>query len=149
MGNNINFEKINKNIPILIWIDKKVKNNENKKYMNYIKKNFKFQSFCFETVNKSYENLKKLEFIQTYIICSGKSYIELIDYFKKNINEFMISPKVIIFTSNKKKFYEINAENKDLSLDDPFYNWGGVTDKFSGIVKFLKMKKCTILLILY
>ena len=142
MGNkNIKLEQLDKNLPVLIWIDKKVNNKEYSEYIKYIKEDLKFQVFGFNSVKKSYEYLKKLEFIDTYIICSGKKYIKLVEILKKNINELMICPKIIIFTLNKKKYYKRNLDNKELSLDDPFYNWGGVEDKFKDIIKFLKNEK--------
>ena len=142
MGNKNNkLEKLDNNLPVLIWIDKKVNNKENSEYIKYIKKDLKFQVFGFNSVKKSYEKLKKLEFIDTYIICSGKKYIKLVEMLKKNINELMICPKIIIFTLNKKKYYKRNLDSKELSLDDPFYNWGGVEDKFKDIIQFLKNEK--------
>ena len=140
-NNNINKEKLDKEKPILIWIDKKVNNEENTNYIKYIQSDLNFQVFGFDSVKKSYENLKKLEFIDTYIICSGKKYIKLVEMLKKNINELMICPKIIVFTLNKEKYYKRNFDNKDLSLDDPFYNLGGVEDQFIDIIKFLKKEK--------
>lgn len=140
-NNNINKEKLDKEKPILIWIDKKVNNEENTNYIKYIQSDLNFQVFGFDSVKKSYENLKKLEFIDTYIICSGKKYIKLVEMLKKNINELMICPKIIVFTLNKEKYYKRNFDNKDLSLDDPFYNLGGVEDQFLDIITFLKKEK--------
>ena len=140
-NNNINKETSEEKSPVLIWIDKKVNNEENTNYIKYIQNDLNFQVFGFDSVKKSYEKLKKLEFIDTYIICSGKKYIKLVEMLKKNINELMICPKIIVFTLNKEKYYKRNFDNKDLSLDDPFYNLGGVEDQFIDIIKFLKKEK--------
>jgi len=129
------------NTPIIVWIDKKVNNKANKKYKNYITKNIKYRIFSFDSVTIAIDLLKKIEFIKTYIICSGLAYLEYIQLFKKNLNEFMISPQTIIFTSNKQAYIDRNFDNKDLYLEDPFYNWGGVEDKFKEIIKFLKNEK--------
>lgn len=141
MGNNNNNKKTSEEKPVLIWIDKKVNNEENTNYIKYIQSDLNFQVFGFDSVKKSYEKIKKLEFIDTYIICSGKKYIKLVEMLKKNINELMICPKIIVFTLNKEKYYKRNFDNKDLSLDDPFYNLGGVEDQFIDIIKFLKKEK--------
>ena len=144
MGNkstNIDIKTLNKKVPVLIWIDQNVNNKENKSYRDYIIKNLKYQIFCFTSVNKAIENLKKIEFIQIFIICSGKAYIEFIQIFKENINDFMICPKIIIFTSNKQKYIEKNKNDEKLCLDHPFYNFGGVENQFKEIIKFLKNEK--------
>ena len=140
-NNNSNKETSEEKKHVLIWIDKKVNNEENTNYIKYIQSDLNFQVFGFDSVKKSYEKLKKLEFIDTYIICSGKKYIKLVEMLKKNINELMICPKIIVFTLNKEKYYKRNFDNKDLSLDDPFYNLGGVEDQFIDIIKFLKKEK--------
>ena len=139
--NNIDTKTLDRNIPILIWIDQKVKNKENQKYRNYIIKNFKYKFYGFTDVTKAIANLKKIEFIKTYIICSGKAYIKFIQLFKQSINEFMICPQIIIFTNNKEEYIKRNINDKMLFLNDPFYDLGGVEDKFKEIIKFLKDEK--------
>ena len=53
----------------------------------------------------------------------------------------MICPKIVIFTSNKESYIERNVCDEKLCLNHPFYNWGGVENKFSEIIKFLKNEK--------
>ena len=141
MGNIIDTKTLKKDIPNLIWIDKNVNNEENMSYKNYIIKEFKYNIFTFTSATQAIENLKKIEFFKTFIICSGKKYINFIKLFKENINEFMICPKIIIFTRNKNDYLERNKNDENLFLDHPFYNWGGVEDKFEEIIKFLKNEK--------
>ena len=126
------------NIPILIWIDKNVNNNENKEYKEKIINNLNYDIKSFDSVLEAFDYLKKIEFVKTYIICSGKAYIEFIKEFTENINEFMICPKIIIFTSDKKKYLEMNQNNNDLFLNHSFYNSGGIEDTYEEIEKFLK-----------
>ena len=124
--------------PILIWIDKNVNNNENKEYKEKIINNLNYDIKSFDSVSKAIDFLKKIEFIKTYIICSGKAYIIFIKKFIENINKFMICPKIIIFTSDKKKYLEMNQNNNDLFLNHSFYNSGGIEDTYEEIEKFLK-----------
>ena len=124
--------------PILIWIDKNVNNNENKEYKEKIINNLNYKIYSFDSVSKAIDFLKKIEFIKTYIICSGKAYIIFIKKFIENINKFMICPKIIIFTSDKKKYLEMNQNNNDLFLNHSFYNSGGIEDIYEEIEKFLK-----------
>ena len=126
------------NIPILIWIDKNVNNNENKEYKEKIINNLNYDIKSFDSVSKAIDFLKKIEFIKTYIICSGKAYIIFIKKFIENINKFMICPKIIIFTSDKKKYLEMNQNNHNLLLNHSFYNSGGIEDTYEEIEKFLK-----------
>ena len=141
MGNIIDTKTLKKDIPNLIWIDKNVNNEENMSYKNYIIKEFKYNIFTFTSATQAIENLKKIEFFKTFIICSGKKYINFIKLFKETINEFMICPKIIIFTRNKNDYLERNKNDENLFLGHPFYNWGGVEDKFEEIIKFLKNEK--------
>ena len=124
----------------MIWIDKNVDNNENKKYKEKMINNFKYKFYGFDSVSKAIDTLKKIEFVETYIICSGKAYIKFIKKFIENINEFMICPKIIIFTSDKKKYLEMNQNNNDLFLNHSFYNSGGIEDNYEEIEKLLKNK---------
>ena len=139
--NNIDTKTLDRKFPILVWIDQNVNNKENSRYKNMITKEFKYKIFVFTSVTQAIENLKKIEFIQTFIICSGKSYIKFIKLFKENINDFMICPKIIIFTRNKNDYIKRNKNDENLFLDHPFYNWGGVENKFKEIIKFLKNEK--------
>ena len=69
----------------LIWIDALVNNSENTDYKNRIQKNMSVKFSCFENVQESLEYLKKLKFVPTYIITSGRLYPEFIKEFKSNI----------------------------------------------------------------
>ena len=72
--------------PILIWIDKNVNNNENKEYKEKIINNLNYKIYSFDSVSKAIDALKIIEFVETYIICSGKAYIKFIKKFIENIN---------------------------------------------------------------
>ena len=82
--------------------------------------------------------MKKVKFNKIFIICSGLEYIRFIEKFKNDINDYMICPKIIIFTRNKNKFLNINSNNKELYIGDEFYNKGGVEDKYIEVEKFIK-----------
>ena len=123
MGNKdtiIDNKTLNRQYAILVWIDRNVNNKENMHYRNLIVKEFNYQIFGFTSVTKAIENLKKIEFIKTFIIFSGKEYIEFIKLFKENINEFMICPKIIIFTRNKNEYIKRNINDEKLCLDSSF-----------------------------
>ena len=100
----------------LIWIDQNVNNEENQGYQKEIKKLMKVNLSCFTEVSKAIEYLKKLEFVRTYIICSGRLYIDFIIEFKSNINDLMICPKIIIFCGDKIAYLKRNKD-KSISCD--------------------------------
>jgi len=125
----------------LVWIDSKINNKENQKYKDEIKKIMKVKFSCFEKVNEGIKYLKTIEFIPTYILCSGRLYPEFIIEFKNKINEFSICPKIIIFCFNKQLFLENNKNNLDLYINHKFYNSGGVQNKFEDVRDYLLKKE--------
>ena len=49
------------------------------------------------------------------------------------------APKIIVFTSNKTKFYEKNKAYE--KYIEAFYKYGGIATKFSEVKTFLKKKE--------
>ena len=113
-----------------IWIDENVNNEENKKYRFKFTKIVGFEIKAYENISTALEYLKKLKFSPIVIIVSGRLYPEFIENFKNNINIYKICPKIIIFTGNKEKFYELNKGNK--LIDHPFFN-SGVVDNYKDL----------------
>ena len=133
---NISFdEKIQ-----ILWIDNSIKNKEeNKGYAKTLEKNEIIKNVkCVENVKEGIQFLKLLEFKKTLVICSGRLYPDFIKEFKKNINNFMICPKIIIFTGDKINYENRNINNRELEINHPFYNSGGVVDRFNAVLDFLK-----------
>ena len=137
---NDNKENNGKEKIILVWIDKKVNNNENKGYQNQLLSINKVDLKCFENVSKAINFLKQIEFKRTIIITSGNIYPEFYKKFKDNINNLKIAPRIIIFTFNKENFINSNINN-NLPINDLFYNSGGVVDKFSNLKEYILSKK--------
>ena len=123
----------------VLWIDNSIDNGENKGYTSKLNgvENIK-QLICVKNVNEGIEKLKIIEFKKTLIICSGRQYPDFLNEFKNSINQFMICPKVIIFTGNKQNYEKRNLNDKELHINHPFYNSGGVVDKFNDVLSFLK-----------
>ena len=117
-----------------VWIDKNINSEENKKYRTKLSSIIGLEIRPYDNVSIALEYLKKLDFIPIFIICSGRLYPEFITNFKKNINIFKICPKIIIFTSNKQKFYEFNKKF-DL-VNNSFFN-SGVFDTFNDLKEFI------------
>ena len=89
----------------LIWLDPNVNNPENLYYQREIKEINKFHLFLFTNTKECIEcisKLKTIHFQKTYILVSGSLSKEFFIEFEKIINEILICPKVIIFTSKSK-----------------------------------------------
>ena len=65
------------NIPILIWIDKNVDNNENKKYIEKMINNFKYKFYGFDSVSKAIDALKKLNSLKHILYVVEKLILNL------------------------------------------------------------------------
>jgi len=131
-------ENISSDIPLLFWIDEKVNNEENNNYKKMFEKNINIKIFSFTTTSQAINYLKKVKFNKIFIICGGYEYILFIKKFKNDINDYMICPKIIIFTRDKSKYLNRNSNNKELYIGDEFYNKGGVEDKYIEVEKFIK-----------
>ena len=130
-------EKIEKNI---LWIDPNINNEENKKYSEDLKTDLKikntFNIELFKKVSESIDYLKAIKFEETKIIISGRLYSNFIKNFKENILEMYVAPKILVFTSNKKRFIENNEEYKD--KENKFYTFGGVESDFKNVRNFIE-----------
>ena len=119
-----------------IWIDQNIDNEENKKYRIKLSHIIGLEIIPYDNISLALEYLKTLKFIPIFIIVSGRLYPEFIIAFKANIKIFTICPKIIIFTSNKQKFYEFNKEIKLDLVNHPFFN-SGVFDNYQDLKKFI------------
>ena len=88
----------------IVWIDKKVNNNENKDYQKDFKKCDDFQFYCFDNVEEGIKCLLDIKFKKTIIITSGSLYQHFYKKFQGIINQITIIPKIFIFTSNANNF---------------------------------------------
>jgi len=137
-----------------VWIDENIGNDENQSYLKIlnstsISKGFKSldEAFnCFYLTKKEEKNNFRLIFV----IVSGKFFGRYIQKLKKNINDIINIPYTYIFTSNNYKRILLNMEpDKDhkisydtmKSVNDGFYNPGGVYDDFNELLINLKGKK--------
>ena len=128
---NLNLEEAK-----IFWIDPEVDSKENKLYINILENYKNFQIYPFKEIDKAIKKIKFINFDKTFIIISGKSYIQFIQAFKVELKKISIIPKIIVFTGNKKLFYENNKDFLDI-IEHPFYNFGGIKYLFKEIKNFL------------
>ena len=128
---------------IIVWINED--NDEKKYYKIRMEKKVSLEELkCIDDITEAIKYLKKLKFVKTIIICSGSIFPKFIETFKSVINEFMICPKIIIFTEEKSNFLTEVENNQNLLINHPFYNSGGVVDKFEDLFSFLTKDKIII-----
>ena len=121
----------------IVWIDQNVNSKENQIYLNLndIKEFKNYEIFTFIKVDEGINFLKKLRYTCTYIIVSGRLFLDFIKSFKQVINDLFIIPKILIFCGNKKKLYN-NFPNE--YLDHKFFNSGKVFDSIKMILLYFE-----------
>ena len=130
----------NKSKSTIIWIDKRVNNQENKNYISFIDRN-EFIIIPCEKIEEGLYEIKrnKNNFGDIYVILSGSYYNEFVFKFKKYLKYTFVVPKIIIFTKDEKLF----SENNDINdiINKSFYNLGGVQISFQKVYNDLIRNK--------
>ena len=124
------------NKTLILLIDQNINNNHNKSLQKQLEAHKGLELESFDSVEKGIRLLKREKFKNTIIITSGYLYPKFYEELQKIIKEIIIIPKIVIFTSNKKRF--ISENGNKLPIDDPFYNSGGVVDKSDELKKFIE-----------
>ena len=131
----------------IIWIDEYVFNGENLSYFDNMKKeypNIKIKRF--KNLEQGFRYILSLEFISVFIIVSGRLYSKYYKILKENLNKIKCIPINLIFTSEKfKKILENNeldtqqiiSYDIQKSINNSFYNSGGVFDNYDDVAKYL------------
>ena len=129
MGSSQNKTKI-------IWISGSIDSEENKIYRDELKNHKEIDLECFKSIEPAIKTFKKIKFQNTIIITGGGIYPDFYKEFKKNQENILFIPKIIIFTSNARQYLSDNRNI--LPLKDPFYNSGEVTDSWDKVKKFIE-----------
>ena len=120
----------------IIWFDENYDNKENIKYLNELKEYHNLTITCFKEIEEGIKFIKKIKFVETNIIISGRLYRKFINKFKKKLKEIYIIPKIIIFTKDEKEFLKNNKEYNNNDIHS-FYNLGGIKTNFKDIKDFI------------
>ena len=115
-----------------IWVDSKIKNSENSEYAKNLSKTYANISF-FDNIKDAIKYLQKIKFDLTYIIVSGKLFAEFITELKNCEKTISTVPKIIIFTSEKRKAIIQNMNE----INDSYLNIGGIAVTFEDVQNFL------------
>ena len=93
----------------IIWIDENVNNDENTGYINsitYQYLNIKVDIYNikkFIDIDSAIKYIKTIKFKETFIIVSGNLYKDFVKTLKKNYTDIYVIPKIIIFTTEKRR----------------------------------------------
>lgn len=122
----------------VIWIDKKVFNDENKGYKTIMEQKYKLEVKCYDDAYKGIEAIKKEDiYLPIFIITSGSIYPEFYRFFKNAVTYIKNLPVQIIFTSSVQSFLEKHKNDEIGQQIGKFYNLGGVTCLFSQVENFI------------
>ena len=141
----------------VIWFDETINNEENQKFFKKLNSEFKYIN-GFQSLDEGFKHFYKSiienenEFTIIFVIVSGRLFGEYIKKFKNNINKIINIPYTYIFTSDsykklllnqKEDKYHILSYDTMITVNDGFYNPGGVYDDFDELFNDLKknMKK--------
>ena len=120
---------------IIIWIDQKIYNEENKGYIKELEELGHKNIRLFQKVSDAIDYIKSIRFEETKIIVSGSLFSELINIFKANIKDICFVPQIIVFTRKRKNFFEYNPDYD--KIENKFYTFGGIATAIDEIKDFL------------
>ena len=120
----------------LLWIDENINKNSFTDKISTLELNqIKDIKKC-ETVETAIEELKKIDFSPTIVICSVQHFVEFLFSFKEKINEFKICPKIILFSESN---FRNSFDNiRELVVREQFYNSEGVINDFNILLNIIK-----------
>ena len=122
----------------VIWIDKYIDNYENERYSRILRSMKSLIVKLFKNVDDAIKYMINIKFEEFKVIDSGKLYSEFVRKFKENINDILISPKIIVFTGSEDRFLEYNPEYKEEK--NIFYTYGGIATFFDAVIEFIQRK---------
>ena len=123
----------------LLWIDENINKNSFTDKISTLELNqIKDIKKC-ETVETAIEELKKIDFSPTIVICNLQFFREFLSSFKEKINEFKICPKIILFSESNLS----NSFNniRGLAIKEHFYNSEGVLNDLNILLNIIKEYK--------
>ena len=131
----------------IMWIDQNIFNSENQSYLENMKINYpNIKIKPFDNLDEGFKAILELEFISIFVIVSGRLYSQYYHKLKNNLDKIKCLPINIIFTSVKfKKILEneepdteqIISYDIQKSINNSFYNSGGVFDSYNEISNYL------------
>ena len=124
-------------VKVLVWIDQIIDNDENKGYIEIMKKDFNIDCIQFKSVESGLQYImNSLKFQVIALMVSGRLFSSYANALDNYISKLTTVPITIIFTGSVSRFKKY-CECKE-KIEHPFYNPGGVTDTFGPVKEFLQ-----------
>ena len=111
-----------------------------------IKKNLDSLKIKYDIINNFEDGLKKikeLQFQSIKIIIRDSLYKDFIFNFSKNLKDYSLIPKIIIYTNDKKSFIKKNYDINYM-FNNSFYNYFGIQNSFNKVKSIILEKKKSI-----
>ena len=135
----------------VIWFDEQINNKENNNFYKELKSKF-VKSEKYQILDKGFNNFYKNNNINDFeiiiVIVSGRLFGRYIKKIKDNINKIINIPYTYIFTSSNYKNVllklipdkeHILSYDTMITVNDGFYNPGGVYDDFDILINAIKI----------
>ena len=131
----------------LIWIDSNIDSNENKIIVEYLSKEFSYLNIIkFKDIKLALNYILNIKYKIIIILISGRFYNDYINSINANLDKINCIPISIIFTSMNMKNIFLGKDKSDFplsketikSINDPFYNPGGIYIEVNEIFNFLE-----------
>ena len=84
-------------------------------------------------INNALQEIQSIKFEEVRVIINEKLYPKFFQEFTKNINNFFVIPKIVIYTENEESFRE---QNNDI-IDDQFFNFCEIMTSYDDIKNFI------------
>ena len=119
---------------IIIWMDPKINNNENRFYQSSIEYIDNSKLFAYDNLEDGFKIILSIEFQKTFIIVNSTLSEKLLYLLEKNVNKLKIIPEIIIFTldKNNKIFRKFSKYI--------FFDYNFVYDSIDSVVDKLKLR---------
>jgi len=135
---NFGMEQMNQlSEQMVIWIDRKIDNSENKNYINRLNKISQLKSFS--SIEQGFNEILNIRFKKVILILSHKMFKDFIPKFEIEKNKIFCCLNIIIFTQTNKKSLvtEICNKNKDIS-SGYIFDKANIFDDISQIIDFIQ-----------
>ena len=123
----------NSSIKNIFWLDKNIKNKENRNYCSEINRKYKINIKQFIDINSLFEKMKLIKFDIVIIIISGRLIEDYLKIFKEQIDFLFIIPIHIIFTNHKDSIINLLQKKYSEDLNNELINIKNIASRFEEI----------------
>ena len=127
----------NSSIKNIFWLDKNIKNKENRYYCSEINRKYKINIKQFIDINSLFKKMKLIKFDIVIIIISGRLIEDYLKIFKEQIDSLFIIPIHIIFTNHKDIIINLLQEKYSEDLNNELIKIQNIVSQYEEIKNLL------------